>query len=544
MKTTKIQSLVILFVLIFCVFSFDTNANLTNHSEIPEEYTLVESIANGIITDFDPLCDVQVTFELQQIRSLERIEHQLYVKKKIDLVGKPDYYVIVTINNVEYTSPIWKNTQYLYDLNWNITVNVPDDQELVTIRIQLWDWDIGRDKQCDISSVNDDKFLLNYDAEIRYSIASGHWFGDDFVNIGTSIPDDSGYGRLNGCDDRSYYQRERDCELWFNLYQTDPDGDGIPYWTETNVFKTDPEINNTGEDVDADGCPIEWENKWGHQMWIDDNGNTTEHGWIYNPIEPESHKMLDPDSDGLDNVEEYLTSQWNSDPFRKDLFVELDQMEVDSNNRMVQFPNDSKELVTTAYDSRNIVFHLDDGKLGGGETIPFKSKTRNGFELSNYYYLYFLHMNKTNWRIGVFHYALNLYDAGWAGYVFYNGRNGNTDSIQISSKYHENYTISNPIYNFMRRKTLNFQTQREVVYAGVLMHELGHTLGIFHGNTPGCDNSETIDPLQYDFWKYGPYMSVMNYRYVYSGLVDYSDGSRGRNDFDDWNNLDLTFFQN
>jgi hypothetical protein len=36
----------------------------------------------------------------------------------------------------------------------------------------------------------------------------------------------------------------------------------------------------------------------------------------------------------------------------------------------------------------------------------------------------------------------------------------------------------------------------------------------------------------------------MNYRYVYSGMIDYSDGSRGKNDFDDWNTLDLTFFQN
>ena len=34
----------------------------------------------------------------------------------------------------------------------------------------------------------------------------------------------------------------------------------------------------------------------------------------------------------------------------------------------------------------------------------------------------------------------------------------------------------------------------------------------------------------------------MNYGYTYI-LVDYSDGSRGMNDFDDWNNLDLTHFE-
>jgi len=26
-------------------------------------------------------------------------------------------------------------------------------------------------------------------------------------------------------------------------------------------------------------------------------------------------------------------------------------------------------------------------------------------------------------------------------------------------------------------------------------------------------------------------------------LVDYSDGSRGKNDFDDWNNIDYSYFE-
>jgi len=81
------------------------------------------------------------------------------------------------------------------------------------------------------------------------------------------------------------------------------------------------------------------------------------------------------------------------------------------------------------------------------------------------------------------------------------------------------------------------------VYAGALMHETGHTLGIFNGNTPGNDNWNTVSPLHPDYWKYGPYKSVMNYRYIYSGLLDFSDGSRGKNDFNDWGNIDLTFFQ-
>jgi len=539
---TVIQSIGILFILTCCIFSIGANAKMIDYFAIPGQYVSSTFVQSNAISDFDPLCDVQVTFELQKIRSLERKEPQLHVEKKIDALSKPDFYVIVTIDGVEFRSPVWKNTQYLYDLNWTSTVNVPNDKEFVPIRIQLWDWNPGYKKQCDISSFYDDKSLLNYDVEINYSIATGHWFGDDFINSEAWLSDPSGYGRLNGCDDNSYYQNERDCELWFDVYQTDSDGDGIPYWTEENVFHTDPTIDNRGWDNDSDGVPIEWEYKWGYQMLYNYHGNLTYYQWIYNPFVWEDHKNLDPDRDGLDNVEEYMTAQWGSDPFRKDLFIELDQMEKDPDGLMVQFPEESKELIATAYDSRNIVLHLDDGSMGGGEFIPFTKDTLNRNDLKEYYFQYFLHGDINNWRVGVFHYALNVYDAGWAGYVFDNGYTGHLDSLQISSKYHENYTIHNPIYN-LRRGTLNIQKQREIVYAAALMHETGHTLNIFNGNTPGCDNGKTVNPLQYDYWKYGPYKSVMNYRYIYSGMVDYSDGSRGKNDFDDWYNLDLTFFQ-
>ena len=71
------------------------------------------------------------------------------------------------------------------------------------------------------------------------------------------------------------------------------------------------------------------------------------------------------------------------------------------------------------------------------------------------------------------------------------------------------------------------------------MHETGHSLDIYN---PGVDNPNTIYPWHPDYLKYRPYKSCMNYGYTYV-LVDYSDGSRGMNDFADWNNLDLTFFE-
>ena len=62
----------------------------------------------------------------------------------------------------------------------------------------------------------------------------------------------------------------------------------------------------------------------------------------------------------------------------------------------------------------------------------------------------------------------------------------------------------------------------------------------------GCDNQNGKYPWQIGYWRFGNYKSVMNYRYAYAGLdnkVDYSDGSHGLRDFDDWGFMDFQFFQ-
>jgi len=62
------------------------------------------------------------------------------------------------------------------------------------------------------------------------------------------------------------------------------------------------------------------------------------------------------------------------------------------------------------------------------------------------------------------------------------------------------------------------------------MHELGHNLGLFEYTFGGIDNESCNTK------------SCLNYRYSFS-LVDYSDGSRGENDYDDWSNINLSFFK-
>lgn len=496
---------------------------LNGLSLFSDENNKLNTITSSHSEDFDPFVDIAVTVDILKIRSLEKSDMRLGSVDKIDPFSDPDFYVKVFINNQEFISPTWENQKYVYDPQWSATLNVPDDVELVNITIQLWDNDFAGDKQCDISDNHDD-YPGSLDIDLLYSIKTGHWFGEDYVfHEGFwGAPDPSGYGRLNGCDDNSVYQNNRDCELWFDIYQNDFDNDKIPYWTEVNIYNTSTHVNNIGEDHDGDGVPIEWEHKWGHYFYWSWWRNRLEHFWIYSPNEWEDHKNMDSDDDGLNNVEEYLTSQWGSDPFRKDIFIELDQMDAGSDGEPASIlTTDAKELLQTAYNKHNIVYHLDDGSMGGGEIIPFDLETSGRNELSETYYNnYFLHNGEHDWKQGIFRYGVVVYDAGFNGYAV------RGDMWQISSKYVE------------EKSRQLFFVDKDIVYASVYMHETGHSLDIYN---PGVDNQNTYYPWQLDYWKYRPYRSCMNYGYTYI-LVDYSDGSRGMNDFDDWNDLDLSAF--
>lgn len=466
---------------------------------VPSTMAINTSIPNNHFLDFDPLVDVTVTVEIIKIRSLEKEDIQLFFEEVIDENSDPDFYVKVFINNQEFVSEVWSNTRYIYDPQWSATLNVADDEEFVDIKIQLWDCkdeNVNEDRLCDISgdynNSND-----SYDIELTYSIKTGRWTGDDSLNA-----DPSGYGRLNGCDDGTIYEKDRDCELWFNIYQNDYDGDMIPYWAEENIYGTDPEVEDSG-DPDGDNIPTSWEWKWG-----------------YNPLVWEDHVNTDPDEDSINNYEEYLTSEWFSDPFRKDIFVEMDKMEDGPNGEITYFPEGSKEIIQTAFNRRNMVFHLDDGCMGGSEAVPFDEKA-DYREIINFYKDYFLHGSSNNWRRGVFHYGIVTYSVqGPAGFMF------RPNAFQITSKGHEK--ISN-----------EWWSERDVVYASAYMHELGHT---FNFNPIPGHNKASFYPWQIGWWINRPYKSCMNYGYMYY-TVDYSDGTRSYPDLNDWERMDFSYFE-
>ena len=455
------------------------------------------------LSDLDPLVNVEVTVEIQKIRAFDKYDQQVRSEEYIDLNSDPDFYIEIIVNDQEFKSDIWHDTKYIYDPQFSATLDVPDDEEFVAVEIKLWDWNSDGDVLCDIGSNNDD-------VKLTYSIKTGHWTGDDHLE------DPSGYGRLNGCDDGSIYKRERDCELWFNIYQNDFDNDGIPYWTEVNTYGTDPEVENSG-DPDEDGIPVAWEWKWN-----------------YDPFAWEDHEHLDPDGDSLNNIEEYLTRTYGSDPFRKDLFLEIDYMEEGPNGEQSIIPENTGELLKNPFHRRNIVFHLDIGDENGGEIIPYDNET-DQTEVIELYNKYFLHNDTDNYRRSVFHYGLFVYLCKPNGYAFrgdgssFWGYGPGTNSFVIASKNMER----------LSDKTLK---PLSYIYASSIMHETGHNFGIRWGNPFGCDARFSYKPWQIGFWLYFNYKSIMNYIYTYS-ILDYSDGSHGRRDYNDWANIDLTYFE-
>lgn len=531
----RIDTKKIICLAIIGLFLISTNAyafNLTNQNKKTSDMINIQedTSASSFNEDHNPFIDLKITIHIKEIRALD----------KIDLIGDPDFYVKIFVNDQVIQSDIWRNQKYVKETWSTHPIDVPDEIENVNIKIQLWDWNPGKDKLCDIGSIYNEDLKDKRDIDLIYSLKSGHWRGDDF-NTDDKMYEPSGYGRANGCDDGSYNQKDRDCELLFDITQNDNDGDNIPYWTEVNVYGTDPEVNNSGEDADEDGIPIDWEHRWGHYFYRRWHEPDYFHAWIYDPFEWDDHENLDPDEDGLQNIEEYLTSQWGSDPFRQDIFLEVDQMEKGPAGQGNFIPDLSKELLRDAFSKRNILFLVDDGCMGGGQKdLPFDANTTDE-ELQELYFKYFLNNDTNNWRRGVFHYCLIIYhSARYPGFAFGSNFNGYylADCLQLSTDLHDvGPVFKYPIINLIRRKSLDLEYHRAVGYASVMMHETGHILGIHNGNTPGCDARSFLM-----HFKYRKYMSCMNYLHVYY-LIDYSDGSNGKNDFDDWDRIDLTRFQ-
>jgi parallel beta-helix repeat protein len=288
-------------------------------------------------------------------------------------------------------------------------------------------------------------------------------------------------------------------------------------WNLPNAYNQ-TQINNSyymnysfkGIDNDYDGIPDLWEQKYG-----------------YNPNKPDKHNQLDPDDDGLSNIEECFTEQWDSNPFHKDIFLEFDWMEsktskTESNKPNIEFIQKAIEI----FAKNNITLHIDVGQLNGGEQIPYASNFSFA-DLRDYYWNYFLHNDLNNPRKGIFHYGL-ICDYGPAsGFAFIGW--DSLDSFCISADILKNqYEISYPRQRFIM---------------GSSIHELGHTLGLTVDDHGGIDNKISTMLFSIQWLKYLNYRSCLNYFYTYL-ILGFSNGENGPGDFNDWEHLDFSFFKN
>ena len=444
--------------------------------------------------------DIEIIVDILAIRALD----------KIDRLSDPDFFVKIIFDDEEYVSDTWKDAPSLYDC-CSFTKNISEDVEKMNVTFQLWDKNLITKRLCDISGDrNQDN--IGFDTTVVYDIKTGRWSGDDYIG------DPSGYGRLNGCDDGSIYENELDCELWFDIKQEDSDGDGIPYWIETNVYGTDPLVDDTGSDIDEDGIPIEWEHRFG-----------------FNPLIWDDHEKYDPDQDSLNNLEEYLTWSWDSDPYRRDVFLEMDHMEPGPEDKQNDVPVESYELLKNPFHRRNIVFHVD-YEVYGGDLIPFDNDTKHE-EAIDIYETYFIKNESENWRRSVFHYAVWVYYCKPMGYAFRGDMTPSMGYLRGTNSFIVCTALIDKIDD-----SIFIKTSRPSIYASDIMHEMGHNFGLRWGNPFGVDCQFGKNPWQPNFWIFGRYKSIMNYRYTYS-ILDYSDGSNGFFDHDDWETIELSYFE-
>ena len=286
-------------------------------------------------------------------------------------------------------------------------------------------------------------------------------------------------------------------------------------WSVEEIFdKTiihgygDEPITLSGNDTDMDGVPDWWEQKWEYDPYIWDD-----------------HLNLDPDGDALNNFEECYTDSYGSNPFKKDIFLEIDWTVSKTPDASNIPPAEYVEKMKQRFLEHDITLHVDLGELDGGEEIPYTTDFNFG-ELVDLYWDHFLHNDLNNPRKNIFHYGLICDRGPGNGFAFVGWAHLNSFCIsgdELAGK-----------HSILERGWL--------ITCGS-MHETGHTLGLIVDDFGGNDNHAAIKPKYSEFWYYRNYKSIMNYRYTYS-ILDYSDGDNGKVDYNDWENMEFDFFKN
>jgi hypothetical protein len=141
-----------------------------------------------------------------------------------------------------------------------------------------------------------------------------------------------------------------DCELWFDITQNDADGDGLT-WAIEVALGSDP----TSIDGPTAACPLGDIDNDGLPNWYECKQDTN---W------PPSITAMagngDLDYDGLSNLEEYELRGLNTNPFYKDLFVEIDWLESNPLPTNKEFIYDMINYYSTILGGIHLVVEIDE----------------------------------------------------------------------------------------------------------------------------------------------------------------------------------------
>lgn len=344
---------------------------------------------------------------------------------------------------------------------------------------------------------------------LTYCYRTGRWTGDNYFGH----PD--GYGHYIG----------ENYEIWFDIGQTCYANDGIPYWVKVNILGLDPLIDYSDKDLDDDGIPVDWEWRWG-----------------YNPFESDDFDYLDPDIDGLTNVDEYKLRKYFADPFKPDMYVEVDGMKKGSwFDWDHEIYDETIQVITEHFARHGINVYMDNGWPGtpanaGGEMLDHVITIDQDSGMQNRFYKHHF----PDERKGLFRYLI-ICDGGGHSYPS------------------ESYRMDTQIIGTNRRMVLTSRmafTERQQILSltSLVSHELGHSLGLSLWTFQGVDNYtiysqggllDTIRTKRAYAEVWGGYESCMNYMYATgSEVVTYSDGSNGPpHDQNDWEHLYLPYFK-
>nr|WP_194946126.1 hypothetical protein [Mycolicibacterium malmesburyense] len=290
---------------------------------------------------------------------------------------------------------------------------------------------------------------------------------------------------------------------------------------------------------------------------VDGDGLTTAQEWAQGTFDDST--KVDTDGDG---ISDYNESLWKlnfdetycdttttphtctyPNPNRKDLFVEIDWM-YDGTTDYKPNSTQISDLVSM-YSNHGIVAHFDVGDYGGGKRLPVYSSSLNwndATNLTNALDMYDFKNGGDSTATGIANYTLLAqFDSHrqniWRYMV--HGVNRISDLPITVGGVADGMGDDTIVASENTNAVTGYQYTKDRALAGLMAHEIGHLLCLTQ--THEWVQQDTDCVYQYidttngdNNWK-----SVMNNNYTLPGLADvstinYSDGSHGTGDHDDW----------